>query len=82
MGGSPKTKGQVFIHCQHGKDRTGLLAALYRVKYQGWTPEQAHKEWAALGHSGMLDTLFTGKMDNYFWKASAAASPKTDWYAC
>ncbi|MDR5739416.1 dual specificity protein phosphatase family protein [Caballeronia sp. LZ019] len=36
--------GPVLIHCQHGADRTGLVSALYRVVYQGWTKGQAEDE--------------------------------------
>ncbi|SAK66269.1 protein tyrosine/serine phosphatase [Caballeronia temeraria] len=36
--------GPVLIHCQHGADRTGLVSALYRVVYQGWTKQQAEDE--------------------------------------
>jgi protein tyrosine/serine phosphatase len=27
----------VLLHCQHGADRTGMVTALYRILYQGWT---------------------------------------------
>jgi protein tyrosine/serine phosphatase len=33
-----------FIHCQHGADRTGTMVAVYRVRVQGWTKEDAIKE--------------------------------------
>lgn len=36
--------GPFLIHCQHGADRTGLISALYRVLYQGWTKQQAIDE--------------------------------------
>jgi protein tyrosine phosphatase (PTP) superfamily phosphohydrolase (DUF442 family) len=36
--------GPVLIHCQHGADRTGLVSALYRVVYQGWSVAQAEDE--------------------------------------
>jgi uncharacterized protein (TIGR01244 family) len=39
-----QAQGPVLIHCQHGADRTGLVSALYRVVYQGWTKEQALDE--------------------------------------
>lgn len=41
--------GPTFFHCQHGKDRTGLLCALYRVKYMGWSPQKALAEAKSLG---------------------------------
>jgi len=31
----------VFVHCQHGADRTGCMIGLYRVKVQSWKFEQA-----------------------------------------
>ncbi len=34
----------VLIHCQHGSDRTGLVAAMYRIIFQGWTKEEALSE--------------------------------------
>ena len=34
----------VFVHCQHGADRTGTMCAIYRVALQGWTKEQAIEE--------------------------------------
>jgi len=34
----------VLLHCQHGADRTGLIMALYRVLYQGWSKEAALDE--------------------------------------
>lgn len=37
-------EGPVLLHCQHGADRTGLISAVYRVIYQGWTKEQALDE--------------------------------------
>ncbi len=36
--------GPVLLHCQHGADRTGLITALYRVLYQGWTKGAALDE--------------------------------------
>ncbi len=34
----------VFIHCKRGADRTGTVAAVYRMQYEGWTAEQADQE--------------------------------------
>jgi protein tyrosine phosphatase (PTP) superfamily phosphohydrolase (DUF442 family) len=41
--------GPVFFHCRYGKDRTGLLAALYEVKYMGVSPEKALEKAKSLG---------------------------------
>ena len=42
----------VFVHCQHGEDRTGVLVAVYRVVGQGWAPEDAYAEALELGMAG------------------------------
>jgi len=34
----------VFVHCKHGADRTGTMAAIYRVALQGWTKDEAVDE--------------------------------------
>jgi len=34
----------VFVHCQHGSDRTGTMCAVYRVVVQGWDKEAAIRE--------------------------------------
>ena len=43
-------KGSVLLHCYHGSDRTGLVSAMYRVVYQGWTIADAHKEMKEGGY--------------------------------
>ncbi len=37
-------KGAVLVHCYHGADRTGIIVAMYRIIYQGWTAEAAKRE--------------------------------------
>lgn len=34
----------VFVHCQRGADRTGMLCAVYRVAVCGWTKDAAVQE--------------------------------------
>ena len=34
----------IFVHCQRGADRTGLVCAMYRVVIQGWTKDDAVEE--------------------------------------
>ncbi len=52
----------LFIHCHMGRDRTGLISALYRVKAQGWSPEKALAEWESLG----FEKEHFPKMYNFF----------------
>lgn len=57
----------VFVHCEHGRDRTGLVVALYEVEYLGYSVKHAHKEWEAMGHSGAIQ-LATHELDDYYDK--------------
>jgi protein tyrosine/serine phosphatase len=34
----------VFVHCQHGSDRTGMMCAIYRMVVQGWQRQDAIEE--------------------------------------
>lgn len=34
----------IYIHCQRGVDRTGIVCAAYRILVQGWTPGAAARE--------------------------------------
>jgi protein tyrosine/serine phosphatase len=34
----------LFVHCQRGADRTGMICAMYRVVICGWTKETAIQE--------------------------------------
>jgi tyrosine-protein phosphatase SIW14 len=37
----------VFVHCQGGRHRTGVMTALYRVTHDGWTADRAFEEMKA-----------------------------------
>ncbi|BDI29096.1 hypothetical protein CCAX7_11470 [Capsulimonas corticalis] len=39
----------VFVHCQHGADRTGCMIGIWRVTQQGWTFPQAWAEMRKYG---------------------------------
>jgi protein tyrosine phosphatase (PTP) superfamily phosphohydrolase (DUF442 family) len=57
----------VFVHCQHGADRTGTMCALYRIALQGWTRDEALKEMTegGFGFHEVWDNLpeYIGKLD-------------------
>ena len=39
----------VLVHCARGKERSGLIAAVFRIECDGWTNSQALEEMHALG---------------------------------
>lgn len=41
--------GPTYIHCIHGKDRTGLACAIYRCEKQGWSCGEALEEAKGFG---------------------------------
>lgn len=41
----------VFVHCNYGRDRTGLIIAIYRLANDGWTAQEAQRE---ANHHGMF----------------------------
>lgn len=43
--------GNVFVHCLHGKDRTGVFVSLYRITRQGWDVDEAYREARDIGMS-------------------------------
>lgn len=68
----------VFVHCNHGKDRTGVIAAVYRITHDGWTSEQAKAEAKHYGMSwvqvGMKD--FISDYYREWIKLHPAATPR------
>ena len=44
-------KDAVFVHCQHGCDRTGTIIACYRIQHDGWSNELALHEAERYGIS-------------------------------
>ena len=43
----------VFVHCQRGADRTGVIVAVYRILRDQWTAEQAIDEAKRFGLAGI-----------------------------
>lgn len=55
----------VFVHCQYGSDRTGMMVAAYRVVEQGWTRERATEELPRFGFHEVWDGIreFLSRLD-------------------
>ena len=52
---SAQQQGPVLLHCKHGRDRTGLFAAMYRTVIQGWSREDALREMVEGGFGNQDD---------------------------
>ena len=47
----------VYVHCQHGADRTGCMIGIYRIQVQGWSFAQAWPEMRKYGFKPYLGEL-------------------------
>lgn len=45
-----ESKQPVFVHCEHGADRTGMMLAIHRVVVQGWSKDDAIREMVEGGY--------------------------------
>ncbi len=39
----------VFVHCEFGRDRTGVMIAAYRIAFENWSSDQALSEMLQFG---------------------------------
>jgi tyrosine-protein phosphatase SIW14 len=44
---------KVFVHCQRGAERTGVMVASYRISHDNWSGEQALSEMERFGFRGI-----------------------------
>jgi len=47
----------VYIHCNMGIDRTGLMSGIYRIEHDGWNNERAVREMEYFGHNELWHDL-------------------------
>ena len=47
----------LYFHCRKGRDRTGMMAALYRIEVDRWTNGEAIEEMRAFGYHGWFRDL-------------------------
>jgi tyrosine-protein phosphatase SIW14 len=55
---------RIFVHCEYGRDRTGVFVASYRIAFEHWTADQAMSEMLAFGfrhhwHPSMVHFVHT-----------------------
>lgn len=56
-----RANGTIYVHCRHGRDRTGLVIGLERVYLENWSAEKAYKEMVDRG----FRTFFLGLRQYY-----------------
>lgn len=61
---------KIFIHCEYGKDRTGVMSAIYRIAVQHWSADQSiaemrefHYNSARLPHLARYVRAFPAMLD-------------------
>lgn len=47
---SDPANGPIFVHCAHGRDRTGTMTAVYRMQVDHWKFKQAYAEMKEKGY--------------------------------
>lgn len=62
--------GPVLLHCKYGADRTGTVAAMYRVVFQGWSKEEALDEFQ---HGGYGEHGFLALFPEYIKRVDVEA---------
>ena len=70
----------VFIHCKRGSDRTGTIAAIYRISHEDWTSDRAIAEarrygmsWAEFGMRSYIENYSKKLASNRTQPAAAIA---------
>lgn len=55
----------ILVHCKAGLHRTGVLIAVYRMEYEGWTRQQALAEVKANGFGELASTSANEYIQQY-----------------
>ena len=73
----------VYVHCQGGRHRTGVMTAAYRMTDEGWTSDRAFSEMkqykfgADFLHSEFKDFVYAFQPVRTLNAAAAKAAPAT-----
>jgi protein tyrosine/serine phosphatase len=66
----------ILIHCLAGLHRTGILTAVYRMEYEGWTPAEAMRELRANGYGDRKATTANDYILEYLYQYKPRARSK------
>ena len=61
----------IYVHCLHGRDRTGFVIATYKIIHHGWSVEKAYQEALDNGHNRWFYDLILGWKESLRFIASA-----------
>lgn len=53
------SSGPLYVHCKHGRDRTGVMVAAFRIHHDGYTGDQALQEMQTYGYDPARYPYFT-----------------------
>lgn len=69
--------GIIFVHCQHGSDRTGMMIAIYRMFVQGWTADEAMQELPSFGFHEIYSSIreYISKFDVQLMRQKVESAP-------
>jgi protein tyrosine/serine phosphatase len=67
---------KIFVHCEFGIDRTGLMIAAYRMAEDGWTRKEAFAEMRSNGFNWMHQIAWCP--ETYHYEQHFAEKLKTD----
>jgi protein tyrosine phosphatase (PTP) superfamily phosphohydrolase (DUF442 family) len=62
---SDKSNHPIFVHCKSDKDRTGMIFAAYRIKYDNWSYEDALMEMYAYGYDPICCAKLKDSLDKW-----------------
>lgn len=66
-----QAKRNVYVHCDHGKDRTGIVICAFRVIEERWQWKDARKEMIEMGFHPYRLYLMERRLQNYLKSQNA-----------
>jgi protein tyrosine/serine phosphatase len=64
----------IYVHCLHGRDRTGYVIAADKIMHYGWSVEKAYQEAVDNGHNRWFHELILDWKESLWFIASVKTS--------